>query len=289
MQVLYINIQDCTQVKVRLEWIQVITAITAQVALKFPFFPKKIIPLLSLVLVTACQDSEEEYKERPVEELYNEALARINASEYTKAAKAFGEVERQHPYSNWALRAQLMSGYAYYQAKKYDEAIESLNVFIGLHPMHKDVAYAQYMIGICYYEQIPITERDQKVTEKAESAFKDVIAKYPDSSYARDAKIKLDLLRDHLAGKEMDVARFYQQETNHLAAINRFKFVVDNYQTTDQVQEALHRMVESYLHLGLVDQAKATAAVLGHNYPGSPWYQESYALINGKKPEESAQ
>jgi len=231
----------------------------------------------------ACQDSEEAYQERPVEELYNEALNRLNAAEYSKSAKAFAEVERQHPYSNWALRAQLMAGFAYYQAKKYDEAIENFNVFIGLHPMHKDVAYAQYMIGICHYEQIPITGHDQKGTEKAESAFRDVIAKYPDSPFAKDAKLKLDMIRDHLAAKEMEIGRFYQKQTNHLAAITRFKLVVDEYQTTAQVPEALHRMVESYLSLGLLEQAKASAAVLGHNYPGSTWYQESYALIEGKK------
>lgn len=218
-----------------------------------------------------------------MEDLYSEAAQRLNSGSFSKAAESFAEVERQHPYSNWALRAQLMSGFAYYQAKKYDEAIESFSVFIGLHPMHKDVAYAHYMIGICYYEQIPITSRDQRSTEKALAAFKEVISRYSDSPYAKDAKIKLDFIHDHLAGKEMEIGRYYQKQGNHLAAVNRFKVVVDVYQTTTHTPEALHRLVESYLGLGLLEQAKASAAVLGHNYPGSTWYQESYALLHGKK------
>ncbi len=246
-------------------------------------FCQRFVFLSSVFFLAACQESNDEYVERPVEELYTEAMNRLNSGSFSKAAEGFAEVERQHPYSNWALRAQLMSGFAYYQAKKYDEAIESFSVFIGLHPMHKDVPYAQYMIGICYYEQVPITERDQRSTEKALLAFKEVVDRYPNSPYAKDAKIKMDFIHDHLAGKEMDVGRYYQSQGNYLAAVNRFKIVVAQYQTTNHAQEALHRLVECYLSLGLVDQAKAAAAVLGHNYPGSPWYQESYNLLNGKK------
>lgn len=242
----------------------------------------KVSSVALLLALTACQDSDDAYNERPVEDLYNEAVAYMKKGEYSKSAKSFAEVERQHPYSNWALRSQLMSGYAYYQAKKYDEAIENFNVFIGLHPTHKDIPYAHYMIGICHYEQIPITERDQKATEKALDAFREVAEKYPDSKYAKDAKIKLDMLTDHLAGKEMDVGRFYQTQGNFLAASNRFKVVVDRFQSTSHIPEALHRLVECYLNMGLVDQAKASAAVLGHNYPGSTWYAESYKLLQGK-------
>lgn len=238
--------------------------------------------LSSLLFLSACQDSEDAYNARPVDDLYNEAQDYLKKGEYTKSAKSFAEVERQHPYSNWAVKAQLMSGYAYYQAKKYDEAIENFNVFIGLHPTHEDVPYAHYMIGICYYEQMPITERDQKTSEKAMNAFLEVAEKHPGSKYAKDARMKLDMIRDHMAGKEMDIGRFYQGQKNFLAASNRFKFVVDAYQTSSHVPEALHRLVECYLNLGLIDQAKATGAVLGHNYPGSTWYLESYKLLGGK-------
>lgn len=249
--------------------------------MKKHFRPYALTCLLSTLLM-GCQESDDAYNARPVDDLYNEAQAYLKKGEYTKSAKSFAEIERQHPYSNWAVKAQLMAGYAYYQAKKYDEAIENFNVFIGLHPTHEDVAYAHYMIGICYYEQMPITERDQKTSEKSLDAFKEIINKYPDSKYAKDAKIKLDLIHDHLAGKEMDIGRFYEGQKNFLAASNRFKFVVEAYQTSSHAPEALYRLVECYLNLGLIDQAKATAAVLGHNYPGSNWYQEAYKLLTGK-------
>jgi outer membrane protein assembly factor BamD len=250
-------------------------------------FCQRLLLLSAVIFLQACQESDELYKERPVEDIYTEAMTRLNAGSFSKAAESFAEVERQHPYSNWALRAQLMSGFAYYQAKKYDEAIESFSVFMGLHPMHKDVPYAQYMIGMCHYEQVPIVSRDQQPTEKALTAFQDVISRYPESSYAKDAKIKIDFIQDHLAGKEMDIGRYYQKQGNHLAAVNRFKAVVDQFQTTSHVPEALFRLVESYLSLGLRDQASASAAVLGHNYPGSTWYQEGYALLTGKKVDEA--
>ena len=237
---------------------------------------------VSLFSLSSCQESEEAYEEKPVEVLYNDAVKRLQGGHFSKAAERFAEVERQHPYSNWAIRAQLMSGFAYYQAKKYDEAIENFSVFIGLHPMHKDVAYAQYMIGICHYEQVPISSRDQQPTQKAMDAFQEVISRYPESSYAKDAKIKLDFIHDHLAGSEMEVGRYYQRQGNHLAAVNRFKVVAEQYQTTSHIQEALFRLVESYLSLGIIDQAQASAAVLGHNYPGSTWYKDAFALMQGK-------
>lgn len=241
--------------------------------------------LLVAMLLSACAEKEEPYNDRTVEELYNTAMDRFEAGNYQKAAKAFAEVERQHPYSNWALKAQLMSAYCYYEAKKYDEAIENFNVFIQLHPGHPEVAYAYYMLGLCHYEQIPIIERDQKPCELSLKAFQEVVTRFPTSPYAKDAKFKIDLIRDHLAGKEMDVGRYYQKQYAYLPAINRFKEVVTKYQTTSHVPEALHRMIECYLALGLKKEAQEVAAVLGHNYPRSDWYEDTYGLMKNTVPE----
>jgi outer membrane protein assembly factor BamD len=242
------------------------------------------LALLSSFLVSCSDNDEILLAQMPVEKLYNNAKDQMDNGSYGQAAKTFAEVERQHPYSEWSLKAQLMSAYCYYEAKKYTEAIENFNVFIQLHPGHDSVPYAYYMVGLCNYEQIPTVHRDQTVTQKAEDAFREVLNRFPDSPYARDAKFKLDLLRDHLAGKEMDVGRYYLRQRSYLAAVNRFKVVVDQFQTTSHVPEALHRMVECYLALGLPDQAQQTAAVLGHNFPGSPWYADTYALITDKNP-----
>ncbi len=236
-------------------------------------------------LLASCSDKDEELlAQMPVETLYNMAKDQMDSGSYNQAAKTFAEVERQHPYSEWSLKAQLMSAYCYYEAKKYTESIENFNVFIQLHPGHESVPYAYYMVGLCNYEQIPTVHRDQTVTQKAEDSFREVLNRFPDSPYARDAKFKLDLLRDHLAGKEMDVGRYYLRQRSYLAAVNRFKVVVDQFQTTSHVPEALHRMVECYLALGLPDQAQQTAAVLGHNFPASPWYIDTYALMTDKNP-----
>ncbi len=241
--------------------------------------------VLSSGLLVSCSDNDDVLlAQMPVETLYNNAKDQMDSGSYNQAAKTFAEVERQHPYSEWSLKAQLMSAYCYYEAKKYQEAIESFNVFIQLHPGHENVPYAYYMVGLCNYEQIPTVHRDQTVTQKAEDAFQEVLNRFPDSPYARDAKFKLDLLRDHLAGKEMDVGRYYLRQRSYLAAVNRFKVVVDQFQTTSHVPEALHRMVECYVALGLPDQAQQTAAVLGHNFPGSPWYADTYALMMDKNP-----
>lgn len=240
---------------------------------------------LMAALLVSCSDSDEELMaQMPVEQLYNMAKDEMDKGSYNQAAKTFAEVERQHPYSEWSLKAQLMSAYCYYEAKKYQEAIESYNVFIQLHPGHDNIPYAYYMVGLCNYEQIPTVHRDQAVTQKAEDSFREVLNRFPDSPYARDAKFKLDLLRDHLAGKEMDVGRYYLRQRSYLAGVNRFKVVVDQFQTTSHVPEALHRMVECYLALGLPDQAQQTASVLGHNFPGSPWYSDTYALVTDKNP-----
>jgi outer membrane protein assembly factor BamD len=234
------------------------------------------------ILVGCSGDGEEEeYVERPVEELYNEAQDLLERGDPRDAGQAFEEVERQHPYSQWATRAQLMSAYAFYEASNYDDAIAAAQRFIELHPGHEDVPYAYYLVGISYYEQISDVGRDQKMTEDALAAFDELLRRFPDSRYARDAELKADLARDHLAGKEMSIGRYYLRRGQYVAAINRFRNVVDRYQTTTHVPEALHRLTEAYLSLGLEQEAQKNAAVLGYNFPSSQWYQDSYALLNG--------
>jgi outer membrane protein assembly factor BamD len=235
----------------------------------------------SVALAGCSGTDEEEYVERPVEELYNEAQNLLETGDSGRAGQAFEEVERQHPYSQWATRAQLMSAYAYYQADNYDEAVAAAQRFIELHPGHQDVPYAYYLIGISYYEQISDVGRDQKMTEEALSAFDELRRRFPNSEYARDAELKGDLARDHLAGKEMSIGRYYLRRGQYLAAINRFHSVVERYQTTTHVPEALHRLTEAYLALGLDQEAQKNAAVLGYNFPSSQWYLDSYALLNG--------
>jgi len=250
----------------------------------FPLLRPAAAGLALLGALAACSSDKEEYIERPVDNIYNTAVDHLTAERYQTAAKEFDEVERQHPYSVWATKAQLMASYAYYQANKYDEAIVGLDRFIQLNPSNRDVAYAYYLKGICYYEQITDVQRDAKLTELALQSLDEVVRRFPDSVYARDARLKIDLTYDHLAGKEMEVGRFYLARGQYLAAINRFRHVIDKYQTTSHVPEALHRMIECYLALGLRDEATRTAAVLGHNYPGSEWYLDSYSLVETGKP-----
>jgi len=248
-----------------------------------------VAALLTLGIASCGGDDKPVYVEKPVEELYNGAMNAMQAGDYEEAARLFDEVERQHPYSEWAAKAQLMAAYAFYQENSYDEAINALDRFIELHPGSPDAPYAYYLKAISYYEQIVDVRRDQKATSDALNALEELVRRYPDSKYARDAELKIDLALDHLAGKHMDIGRFYQSRSEYLAAINRFRTVVERYQTTTHVPEALHRLVECYLAMGIVDEAQATAAVLGHNFPGSEWYIDSYALLTGENlyPEES--
>jgi outer membrane protein assembly factor BamD len=237
------------------------------------------------LLLSACAGNgldDEEYVERPVNDLYNTALDELKNGNNTRAAAAFQEVERQHPYSQWATRGQIMAAYALYRANEYDQAIDAARRFIDLHPGHKDVPYAYYLVGIAYYDRISDVGRDQKMTELAYKAFDELVRRFPDSTYGRDARLKSELAEDHLAGKEMDVGRYYQRQGKFVAAANRFKSVVDDYQTTTHVEEALHRLTEVYLALGVREEAVKSAAVLGHNYPASAWYQDSYALLSGE-------
>lgn len=238
--------------------------------------------LAMAVLPGGCASNSDEiaYVERPVEQIYNEAMDKLEAGSYKIAAQTFDEVERQHPYSKWATKAQIMAGYAYYLRGNYQDSINALDRFIELHPGSQDVAYAYYLKGLCYYEQISDVARDQRMTEQALAVFTDLVRRFPDTDYARDARLKIDLARDHLAGKEMDVGRFYLRRGNQLAAIGRFQRVIEKYETTTHVPEALHRLTEAYLALGVVDEARRTAGVLGHNYPDSDWYRDSWRLLS---------
>lgn len=223
--------------------------------------------------------ADRSYIASDVETLYNFGKDTLDKKRYKQAALIFDEVERQHPYSVWARRAQQMSAFSYYLARDYPKAILSAQRFLSLHPGNKDAGYAYYLIAISYYEQIANVQRDQKITDQALSALTEVVRRFPNTSYAADARLKLDLARDHLAGKEMDVGRFYQSRRQYLAAESRFRNVIDTYQTTSHTPEALERLVEVYLSLGLKEEAKKTAAVLGYNYPGSKWYERSYKLV----------
>ena len=243
-------------------------------------------PLIAAVaLLAACSSAkkDKDQPDQPVEVLYNKGADAMDASHFKEAAESFDEVERQHPYSPWATRAELMAAYAYYKDAQYDEAKAALDRFTELHPGNENIDYALYLKALCSYEQIIDVARDQAVTKTALDDLETLIRRFPESRYSRDATYKRDLVLDHLAGKEMDIGRYYLNRNEINAAINRFRTVVADYQTTTQVPEALHRLVECYLTLGLKDEATHIAAVLGYNYPGSKWYQRSYRLLDDQQ------
>ena len=213
-------------------------------------------------------DDDKNYVEQPVEVLYNRALDDLGAQEYKAAAKGFEEVDRQHPYSVWATKAQIMAAFAYYQSNKYDEAIIALDRFIQLHPGHRDIPYAYYLKALCFYEQISDVGRDQRITQQALDALAEVVKRFPESPYARDARLKVELAIDHLAGKEMAVGRYYQSNQQYVGAINRYRVVIERYQTTTHVPEALHRLVESYLSLGVQERGAGGGGRAGLQLPG---------------------
>jgi outer membrane protein assembly factor BamD len=251
-------------------------------------FPRPIAAALVLVMLmplAACAGrgkhtkADTQYVARDVNTLYNLARRELDRANYAAAAIIFDEVERQHPYSIWARRAQLMSAFSYYAAKDYQKAIDSSRRFLSIHPGNKDAPYAYYLIALSYYEQINDVERDQATTRQALDTMGELVRRYPDTRYAADARLKIDLVRDHLAGHEMEIGRFYQGRGQWLASVNRFKTVVDEYQSTSHVPEALMRLTESYLALGVPEEARKSASVLGANYPGTKWYQRAYSLV----------
>lgn len=245
---------------------------------------------LVLVLAACTSDKDIQIPDDPADKLYNEGLYLLqNKKDAKAAAKKFEEVDRQHPYSDWARKALIMSAYSYYEAQEYNETITAAKRYVTLHPGSPDAAYAQYLIGSSYYENIPDITRDQARTEKAINELEEVIRKYPNTEYAVSAKKKIDVCRDQLAGREMMVGRWELEKKNYIGAINRFKLVVTRYQTTRHVEEALMRLSESYMALGIVQEAQTAAAVLGHNFPDSPWYKDAYTLVKtgGVEPREN--
>jgi outer membrane protein assembly factor BamD len=221
--------------------------------------------------------------DEPADKLYNEGLYLLNNKKNPKdAAKKFEEVDRQHPYSEWARKSLIMSAYAYYESGNYDDCINSARRYVTLHPGSPDAAYAQFLIGSSYFDQIPEISRDQERAERAVQTLDEVVRKYPNSEYAVAAKRKIEMARDQLAGKEMEIGRYNLQQRNYIGAINRFKIVVTRYQTTRHVEEALLRLTEAYMALGIIDEAQTSAAVLGHNFPDSRWYKDAFALMQSK-------
>jgi outer membrane protein assembly factor BamD len=240
------------------------------------------VPLAGCAGRKAKKDTN--YVARDVNSLYATAKDRLDRRDYRLAAALFDEVERQHPYSVWARRAQLMSAFSYYSARQYTESTNSAQRFLSIHPGNRDAPYAYYLIALNYYEQITDVTRDQKITQSALDSFGELIRRYPTTRYASDARLKVDLVRDHLAGKEMEIGRFYQRRGNWLASVVRFRKVIDDYDTTSHTPEALLRLTESYLALGVPEEAKKAAAVLGRNYPGTKWYERAYALVQKHVP-----
>ena len=255
---------------------------------------RRLCLAVGLASLAACAQSVEGTKDafendRPAGVLYNEGLAYLNAGKLGEASKSFNEVDRQHPYSEDARKALIMSAFASYRRGKFDETVASANRYLALYPGSPDAAYAQYLIGQCYFKQIPDVTRDQAATKKAIAAMDNIVNNYPDSEYAADAKQKANIARDQLAGKEMQVGRYYLERREYIAAINRFKVVVSDYQSTRHVEEALQRLTEANMALGLTDEAQTAAAILGHNFPDSPWYQDAYKLLQtgGLEPREN--
>ena len=243
-----------------------------------------LVPLASCAGGGNRNRADTRYVARDVNTLYNAARDRLDRGLYTQAAGLFDEVERQHPYSIWARRAQLMSAFSYYAARDHVKSVESARRFLSIHPGNRDAPYALYLIALNYYEQISDVARDQGTSRQAMDALNEVVRRYPSSRYAADARLKLDLVRDHLAGHEMEVGRFYQGRRQWLASVARFRNVIDEFQTTSHVPEALMRLTESYLALGIPEEARRSAAVLGANFAETRWYQRAYELIQNYRP-----
>jgi outer membrane protein assembly factor BamD len=245
----------------------------------------------SVLVLSACagrnRNTELAYEERPVELLYLTGADRLDRRQWEDAVGYFREVERQHPYSEWSRRAILMTAFAHYQSNQYAEAIGDADRFLQLYPGNPSAPYAYYLKAICYFEQIVDVNRDQAYTELAQNALLELVQRFPNSEYAQDARLKIDMVNDQLAGKEMTIGRYYLNQGETLASVGRFRSVIDKYQTTSHAPEALYRLVEAYLTLGLAEEAKRNGAVLGANYPGDPWYGDAYALLtdSGLRPQ----
>jgi outer membrane protein assembly factor BamD len=255
-------------------------------------FARMAMCALALAVLPACSlfgEKDKPVADDPADRLYNEGLFLLNSKkDFKAAAKKFEEVDRQHPYSEWARKSLIMSAYAYYEGHDYEEAITAAKRYVTLHPGSADAAYAQYLIGSSYFDQIPDITRDQGRTEKAVQALEEVARKFPNTEYAVSAKRKVDVARDNVAGKEMEIGRYYMKRKDFVGSINRFKVVVTQYQTTRHVEEALYRLTEVYLALGIAGEAQTAAAVLGHNFPDSRWYKDAYSLVQtgGLEPRE---
>ena len=262
-----------------------------------PALARMVLMLPMLAFVAGCStwsifggDKDDVLPDEPADKLYNEGVYLLNEKSDSKgAAKKFEEVDRQHPYSEWARKSLLMSAYSYYEARNYEESISAAKRYISLHPGTPDAAYAMYLVGASYFDQIPDVSRDQGRTERAIAALEEVVRKFPESEYAASARRKIEGARDQLAAKEMTVGRYYESKKNFIGAINRFKVVVTRYQTTRHVEEALMRLTECYMTLGIVPEAQTAAAVLGHNFPDSIWYKDAYQMVKGQgfEPQEN--
>jgi outer membrane protein assembly factor BamD len=265
----------------------------ARASLRRSRFARAAAMILLAASLGACSSlfgKDDTPPDEPADRLYNEGLFLLNQRKEPKeAVKKFEEVDRQHPYSEWARKSLIMSSYAYYTAGSYEDSVTAAKRYIALHPGSPDAAYAQYLIGSSYFDEIPDITRDQSRTEKALAALDEVSRKYPNSEYAVSAKQKIEVARDQLAGKEMATGRYYLQQKQYTGAINRFKVVVTKYQTTRHVEEALMRLTEAYMALGIVAEAQTAAAVLGHNFPDSEWYRHAYTLVKsgGAEPSEN--
>jgi outer membrane protein assembly factor BamD len=245
------------------------------------------LALLAAAALSGCAThhkpaTPEAYTERPVDLLYRAGAERLDQRKWSEAVDYFAEVERQHPYSEWSRRAILMQAYAHYEANQYEDALSDADRFIQLYPGSPNAAYAFYLKSVCYFEQIMDVGRDQGSTDNALAALREVVQRYPKSAYAADARVKIDMVNDQLAGKEMAIGRWYLHQNQPLAAIGRFKRVIERYQTTSHTPEALYRLVEADLTLGLTDEAKRNGAVLGYNFPGDAWYADAYKLLERK-------
>lgn len=251
-----------------------------------------VAAVLSIGLLAGCGGgagkTPESFENFTAEEIYKRGEYELENSRKPKdAVKYFTEVERLYPYSEWAKRALIMQAYSYHRARDYEEARGAAQRFIDTYPGDEDAAYAKYLLALSYYDQIDEIGRDQGLTFQALQSLREVIEQYPDTEYARSAILKFDLAFDHLAAKEMEIGRYYLKRGHYTAAINRFRVVVEEYQTTTHTPEALMRLVEAYLALGLNDQAQTAGAILGHNFQSSPFYEDAYAQLRGHglKPE----